>query len=149
MSDDNTKSEKKSHTIGDHQFGEDFYHSHDGEEGADHDHDDFADDGSIENNPIWIADHVTLVSVGIDIGSSGTQVVFSRLALRRRGEDLSSRYIVESRETIYQSPVSLTPYQSETRIDERALGAIIDQAYADAKLHPDNGSMNQGSILFS
>ena len=138
MSDDNTKSEKKSHTIGDHQFGEDFYHSHDGEEGADHDHDDFADDGSIENNPIWIADHVALVSVGIDIGSSGTQVVFSRLALRRRGEDLSSRYIVESRETIYQSPVSLTPYQSETRIDERALGAIIDQAYADAKLHPDN-----------
>ena len=135
---ENSNHGKKSHTIGDHRFGEDFYHSHDNEEGADHDHDDFADDGSIENNPIWIADHVTLVSVGIDIGSSGTQVVFSRLALRRRGEDLSSRYIVESRETIYQSPVTLTPYQSETRIDERALGAIIDQAYADAKLHPDN-----------
>ena len=130
--------EKKPHTILDHQFGENFHHSHDDEDGADHDHDDFADDGSIESNPIWIADHVTLVSVGIDIGSSGTQVVFSRLALRRRGEDLSSRYIVESRETIFQSPVALTPYQSETLIDERALGAIIDQAYTDAKLHPDD-----------
>ena len=138
MSDSNKKPDKKSHTIGDHQYGEDFYHSHDDEDGADHDHDDFADDGSIENNPIWIADNVTLISVGIDIGSSGTQVVFSRLALRRRGEDLSSRYIVESRETIYQSPVTLTPYQSETRIDERALGEIIDQAYGAAEMHPDD-----------
>ena len=138
MSDSIRKPDQKSHTISDHQYGEDFYHSHDDEDGADHDHDDFSDDGSIENNPIWIADHVNLVSVGIDIGSSGTQVVFSRLALRRRGEDLSSRYIVESRETIYQSPVALTPYQSETRIDERALGEIIDQAYMAARLHPDD-----------
>ena len=138
MNDSSNNPEKKSHSISDHQYGEDYFHSHDGDDGADHDHDDVSDDGSIENNPIWIADHVTLVSVGIDIGSSGTQVVFSRLALRRRGEDLSSRYIVESRETIYQSPVALTPYQSETRIDEQALGAIIDQAYAAAKLHPDD-----------
>lgn len=138
MSESNNNPDKKSHTISDHQYGEGLYHSHEGEEGADHDHDDFADDGSIENNPIWIADNVTLVSVGIDIGSSGTQVVFSRLALRRRGEALSSRYIVESRETIYQSPVVLTPYQSETRIDERALGEIVDQAYNEAKLHPDD-----------
>ena len=138
MNDSSSNPEKKSHSISDHQYGEDYFHSHDGDDGADHDHDDVSDDGSIENNPIWIADHVTLVSVGIDIGSSGTQVVFSRLALRRRGEDLSSRYIVESRETIYQSPVALTPYQSETRIDEQALGAIIDQAYAAAKLHPDD-----------
>lgn len=138
MNDSKNNPDKKSHSISDHQYGEDYFHSHDDEDGADHDHDDVSDDGSIENNPIWIADHVTLVSVGIDIGSSGTQVVFSRLALRRRGEDLSSRYIVESRETIYQSPVALTPYQSETRIDEQALGAIIDQAYAAAKLHPDD-----------
>ena len=138
MNDSNDNPEKKSHSISDHQYGEDYFHSHDDEDGADHDHDDVSVDGSIENNPIWIADHVTLVSVGIDIGSSGTQVVFSRLALRRRGEDLSSRYIVESRETIYQSPVALTPYQSETRIDEQALGVIIDEAYAAAKLHPDD-----------
>src|SRR5258706_3537524 len=138
MSDSSKKPDRKSHTISDHHYGEDFYHSHDDGEGADHDHDDFAVDGSIENNPIWIADNVSLLSVGIDIGSSGTQVVFSRLALRRSGEDMSSRYIVESRETIYQSPVALTPYQSETRIDERALGEIIDQAYGAAKLHPDD-----------
>jgi ethanolamine utilization protein EutA len=58
--------------------------------------------------------------------------------LRRLGENLSSRYHVVARETLYQSPVALTPYQSEERIDDKALGAIIDQAYAQARLHPDN-----------
>ena len=34
--------------------------------------------------------------------------------LRRLGEDLSSRYFVVSRETLFQSPVALTPYQDES-----------------------------------
>ena len=61
------------------------------------------------------------MSVGIDIGSSGTQVIFSRINLRRYGEDLTSRYYVVSRETLYQSPVALTPYASEERIDDAGL----------------------------
>ena len=123
--------------MADHQYGSDYEHSHDGLD-ADHDHDNYTSDGSLENNPIWIADHVTLVSVGMDIGSSGTQVVFSKMNLRRFGEDLSSRYYVVSRETLYQSPVALTPYRSEELIDDAALGKIIDDAYAAAKLHPDD-----------
>src|SRR5581483_1853399 len=39
-------------------------------------------------------------------------------------------------ETLFQSPVALTPYQSEARIDAEALGAIIDAAYAAARLAP-------------
>ena len=126
MSHQDDPPDKKLHSLSDHQYGKDFAHTHD-EDGADHDHDhdDFGAEGSLESNAIWMQDNVSLVSVGIDIGSSGTQTVFSRLRMRRRGEDLSSRYFVDSRETLYQSPVSLTPYQSETRIDERALGAII------------------------
>jgi ethanolamine utilization protein EutA len=81
---------------------------------------------------------VTLASVGIDIGSSGTQVIFSRLALRRQGEALTSRYVIVSRETLYQSPVSLTPYASDERIDAAPLGDIVDRAYAAAGLRPDD-----------
>jgi ethanolamine utilization protein EutA len=51
--------------------------------------------------------------------------------------DLSSRYLVVSRETWYESPVSLTPYESETLIDARALGEIVDDAYNVAKIHPN------------
>jgi ethanolamine utilization protein EutA len=76
--------------------------------------------------------------VGIDIGSSGTQVIFSRINLRRYGEDLTSRYYVVSRETLFQSPVALTPYASDQRIDDAALGVIIDQAYAAADVKPED-----------
>jgi ethanolamine utilization protein EutA len=130
--------EKKTsgHTVADHIYGQDLAHVHD--EGADHDHDWVDDEESLENNPIWLQDHVTLNSVGIDIGSAGTQVIFSRIKLRRLGEDLSSRYYVVSRETLFQSPVALTPYQNNERIDDAKLGAIIDDAYAAAKVHPDD-----------
>src|SRR5215472_52618 len=129
---------KRSHTVADHLLGRDFVHEHAGDADHDHDHFEFDSDERLEENPIWIQDHVTLVTVGIDIGSSGTQVIFSRINLRRYGEDLTSRYYVVSRETLFQSPVALTPYASDERIDDAALGRIIDQAYDDASLHPDD-----------
>jgi ethanolamine utilization protein EutA len=128
---------KQSHTLADHLLGQDFVHDHDGDADHDHDHFELGDEEPLEENPIWIQDHVTLVTVGIDIGSSGTQVIFSRINLRRYGEDLTSRYYVVSRETLFQSPVALTPYSSDERIDEVALGAIIDGAYEAAGVKPE------------
>ena len=124
------------HTLADHVYGTDYAHIHVGD--ADHDHDNFESDLPPEQNPLWLADHVTLVSVGIDIGSAGTQVIFSKIHLRRMGEELTSRYYVTSRETLFRSPVSLTPYMSEERIDDARLGAIVGEAYASAGLCPDD-----------
>jgi ethanolamine utilization protein EutA len=127
------------HTLQDHLYGADHEHRHDEDSDHEHDHDhDELPGGSPESNPLWVHDNIALTSVGIDIGSAGTQVIFSRLHMRRLGEDLQSRYFVVNRETLYQSPVALTPYLDERRIDERAVGAIIDAAYAGAGLHPDN-----------
>jgi ethanolamine utilization protein EutA len=128
--------QKGGHTLADHRFGD--YEPHEHRPDADHDHDEFELPGPIEEHPVWQQDNVTLRSVGIDIGSAGTQVVFSRVHLRRLGEELTSRYFVIARETFHQSPVRLTPYASEHRIDDRALGAIIDDAYAAARIHPDD-----------
>src|ERR1700730_13590626 len=75
MADSDNK--KPGHTLADHLLGQDFVHDHDGDADHDHDHFDIADERPLEENPIWIQDHVTLVTVGIDIGSSGTQVIFS------------------------------------------------------------------------
>lgn len=104
--------------------------------GGDHDHDD-EPLGPLQDNPIWQQDNVTLRSVGMDIGSSGTQVVFSELRLRRISEEMTSRYIVVRRATTYRSPVELTPYASAESIDAQALGSIIDRAYNAARVHPD------------
>src|SRR6266568_4466758 len=138
---------KRSHTLADHLLGQDVAHAHDGEADHDHDHFEVDPDERLEENPIWIQDHVTLVTLGIDIGSAGTQVVFSRINLRRYGEDLTSRYYVVSRETLYQSPNALTPYQSEELIDEAALGKIIDEAYEKANLHPDQ--IDTGAVILT
>ena len=111
------------------------YSPHSPDHHHDHDHDALS---PIEENPIWQQDNVILHSVGMDVGSSGTQVVFSRLHLRRIGEELTSRYIVVRRDTLYHSPVELTPYASDERIDAEALGGIIDDAYAEAGVRPDD-----------
>ena len=136
MSDPEDK-KKEGHTLTDHLYGQNIVHEHGEDSDHDHDHDFENDDVPLEDNPLWRQDFVSLMTVGIDIGSSGTQVIFSRVSLRRMSEDLTSRYYVVSRETLFQSPVALTPYQSEERIDDAKLGAIIDDAYNAAKLRPD------------
>ncbi len=144
----NEDGKKRRHTIADHLHGAEHDHSHD-DEGGDHDHDHDHDlpTGPLEENPLWLQDNFSLASVGIDIGSAGTQVIFSRLQMRRLGEDLSSRYFVVGRETLYQSPVALTPYVDELRIDEQAIGRIIDAAYAAAGMHPDE--VDTGSVILT
>jgi ethanolamine utilization protein EutA len=135
------------HALQDHALGREPSHIHEAGAEYDHDHDDFESYGALQDNPIWVQDHVCLTSVGIDIGSSGTQVIFSRVNLRRPGEALSSHYYVESRETLFQSPVALTPYESEARIDQRALGVIIDDAYNSAGITPE--MVDTGAVILT
>ncbi len=136
------------HTLDDHFGGLDPMHSHeDGEADHDHDHDDLGGDYDPTTSSLWAQDNITLTSVGIDIGSAGTQVVFSRVQLRRLSEDLTSRYYVVNRETLHQSPVTLTPYLNEERIDETAIGAIVDDAYNAAGIHPDD--IDTGAVILT
>ena len=121
------------HTVDDHMFGDFYAHDHDGD--ADHDHDDI-DPGLLEDNPIWLRDNVALTSVGIDIGSSGTQVIFSTIHLQRKSDSHTSRYVIVDRRTAHASPVRFTPFLDENEIDAEALGGIIDDAYAEAAILP-------------
>jgi ethanolamine utilization protein EutA len=137
----------KKHSLLDHTMGVDGTHAHaEGDYDHDHDHDDVGD-YDVEGDALWQQDHIQLVSVGIDIGSSGTQVIFSRVYMRRLAEDLTSRYFVVKRETLHQSPVALTPYLSEERIDDRAVGEIIDRAYEEAGIHPDQ--IDTGAVILT
>ena len=102
--------EKRPHRLDDHFLGVDPTHSHeDGQADHDHDHDDLGGEYDPTTSSLWQQDNITLLSVGIDIGSAGTQVIFSRVQLRRFSEELTSRYFVVGRESLYQSPVALTP----------------------------------------
>src|SRR6476620_3469206 len=88
-------------------------------------------------------DEVVVLSVGVDIGSSTSQLVFSRIVLER----LDSRYVVTERETFYASDILLTPYSAENTIDAEALGAFIKQEYDDAKVDPDE--IDTGALILT
>jgi ethanolamine utilization protein EutA len=135
MQNDSDKPAK--HSIDDHMFGDFYGNDHHGEGDHDHDHDDI-DPGPLEDNPIWQRDNVALSSVGIDIGSAGTQIIFSNIHLQRVGTSLASKYVIVDRQTVYESPVTFTPYIDETTIDGAALGAIIDTAYIEANVRPSD-----------
>ena len=100
------------HSLQDHRGGAELdghAHTHAHGQGAgsdhDHDHDDFGAPNAADHS-LWVQDNVVLHSVGIDIGSAGTQVVFSKIHLQRVADQLSTRYVVVSREPIYQSPIA-------------------------------------------
>ena len=88
-------------------------------------------------------DEICLLTVGVDIGSSTSHLVFSRLVLER----LDARYVVSERETFYQSDILLTPYAAQDEIDAEALGAFIAQQYADAKVEPDE--IDTGALILT
>src|SRR5580658_10299737 len=88
-------------------------------------------------------DEICVLSVGVDIGSSTSHLVFSRIVLER----LDSRYVVTERETFYQSDILLTPYASEDEIDADALGAFIRQQYDNAMIDPDE--IDTGALILT
>src|SRR5437764_15394640 len=80
----------------------------------------------------------TLTSVGIDIGSSTSHLVFSRLTLRRQGASLSGHFKVAARQVLFRSKIMLTPYLSGTLIDLERVQHSIANAYREARLQPDD-----------
>lgn len=120
---------------------------HDHDHDHDHHHDENVDDGTDEDNVLYKMENIKLVSVGIDIGSSGTQVIFSLLKLKRAAKDLSSRFVVVSRDSIYRSPVTLTPYIDSEKIDDQAIGKIVGDAYTEAGIKPDE--VHTGAVILT
>jgi ethanolamine utilization protein EutA len=88
-------------------------------------------------------DEIVVLSVGVDIGSSTSHLVFSRIVLER----LDSRYVVTTREMFYQSDILLTPYSAEEEIDAAALGAFIERQYQEAKVDPDE--IDTGALILT
>ena len=90
-----------------------------------------------------IEDEIRLTSVGVDIGSSTSHLVFSRLVLER----LDDRYVVSERKVIHESEVLLTPYAGDATIDAVALGRFIDRQYELAGVDPD--AIDTGALILT
>ncbi len=60
-------------------------------------------------------EHLELKTVGIDIGSSTSHLLFAKIILEREAQDLSSRYVIVRRDIVWRSPIMLTPFTARAR----------------------------------
>jgi ethanolamine utilization protein EutA len=88
-------------------------------------------------------DQITILTAGVDIGSSTSHLVFSRIVL----ELLDSRYVIASREVLYESSILMTPYADGESIDASALGQFIDEQYRLAGVNPEK--IDTGALILT
>jgi ethanolamine utilization protein EutA (predicted chaperonin) len=81
---------------------------------------------------IWAQDNLAFTTVGIDIGSSTSHLLFAKVALQRQAQGHSSRFVVIGREIVWRSPIMFTPFDADGLIEAAALGEFIDRCYRDA-----------------
>lgn len=75
----------------------------------------------------------SLLSVGIDIGTTTTQVVFSRLSMENVAGAFSvPRVEIVDKRVVYKGDIHLTPLLPDNRIDDGALHAIIKAEFERA-----------------
>src|SRR5712692_4271379 len=88
-------------------------------------------------------DEIKLASVGIDIGSSTSHLVFSRLEMKQEG----TRYVVKRRAILSESEILLTPYLDDLTIDVAALGKFINDQYERARLKRND--VDTGALILT
>jgi ethanolamine utilization protein EutA len=133
------------HTLDDHRFGALVDHAHHGDEDQDHDHDEDPRHELVEATSREL-ESAPFVSIGVDVGSATTQIAFSRLEMHGPGEPSSLRRLLKSRETLWTSPVALTPWRGRD-VDVRKIRELVDAAFEAAGLHPDD--IDTGALLLT
>ena len=72
----------------------------------------------------------TILSVGIDIGTSTTQLIISRLTLVNQAAPFTvPRIAITDKEILYRSKIYFTPLRSDTVIDTEKVREIVDAEY--------------------
>ncbi|MDR1903340.1 MAG: ethanolamine ammonia-lyase reactivating factor EutA [Treponema sp.] len=89
-----------------------------------------------------------LISVGIDVGTSTTQVIFSRLSMSDKGGFFSvPKADIVSREIIYRGGIHETPLVSPETIDAEALTSLVNADFAKAGFA--GGGVDTGAVIIT
>ena len=87
-----------------------------------------------------------LLSVGLDVGTTSTQMVVSKLEVSNRASAFAvPELAIGRREILYQSPVYFTPLLEEKRMDARALRKILEEEYRSAGIRRED--VDTGAII--
>ena len=92
--------------------------------------------------------HEVILSVGIDIGTSTTQLIFSRLTIENQASSYTvPRINIVDKEVIYRSRIYFTPLRSPTEIDAEAVKKIVRSEYRAAGITPEE--LKTGAVIIT
>ena len=87
----------------------------------------------------------TLYSVGLDVGTTTTQMVISRLQVENQSSGFTvPRMVIGEREVVYESPVIFTPMENQL-VDGKAIIAFMDAQYEAAGLQ--KAQIDTGAVI--
>ena len=90
----------------------------------------------------------SLLSVGLDVGTTSTQMIVSRLKIgNKAGSFAVPEMEIENREILYRSPIHFTPLLQGDLVDADALRRIVDGEYAAAGI--SKTSVDTGAIIIT
>ena len=67
---------------------------------------------------------IEILSVGVDVGSSTSHLVFSNLFLKRDQRSVTRRFNIEQRDIIYEGRIIHTPLLDDNTIDINKLTGL-------------------------
>lgn len=89
-----------------------------------------------------------LLSVGLDVGTTTTQLVISELSVENRGNAFSvPEMVIGQRKLLYQSPVTFTPLVSGELVDGEKIAAWVEEQYRQAGIAKDQ--VDTGAVIIT
>ncbi|MFW9887789.1 MAG: ethanolamine ammonia-lyase reactivating factor EutA [Candidatus Thorarchaeota archaeon] len=97
--------------------------------------------------PAENVEYMKVLSVGIDIGSSTSHLIFSRLTLKRETSlfNITNRFNLVKREIIYESAIIFTPLIDRYNIDIEAVIEFCEEEYKKAGITSE--MVDTGAVL--
>ena len=89
-----------------------------------------------------------LRSVGLDVGTTSTQMILSELTVENRASGFAVPELeISSRKILYQSNVHFTPLKSESLVDGEKLRQLVEREYRAAGIRPE--AVDTGAIIIT
>lgn len=89
-----------------------------------------------------------LLSVGIDLGTSTTQLIFSKLSVENMASSYSvPRLVITKKEIQYKSEIYFTPLVDQTRIDFEKVREIVEKEYQKAGIKKEE--IDTGAVIIT
>lgn len=88
-----------------------------------------------------------LTSVGVDIGSSTSHVIFSKIVLEKDLTSRTEKFEITDRSILHTGPIHLTPFKDPKNIDYDALRDLLLADYAAAGI--DVRSIDTGAVIIT